>query len=101
MSSRLCIAVYRPYASFHEGRYTISRVLKLSSPSDQYMIGRVRETTDGLSYEMREPDVGSYAHVGYPITDRDIEAIKKGVEWHKAQTKHDVVNLIWVEGITS
>jgi hypothetical protein len=101
MTERLLIAVYRPYSPLHGGRYTITRVLSRIEMHNQYFIGRVKETTYGFAYDMREKAPQNYEHVGYPITDTDIEAIKRGIAWHKAHPDTNASSVVWVEGITS
>jgi hypothetical protein len=103
MTPRLLIAVYRPYSSLHGGKYTITRLLSRIDMYNQYFIGKVKETsiTDmyGLAYEMRTDKPAGYEHASYPLTDRDIHEIKKGIAWHKANSDNDCV--IWVESVTT
>lgn len=100
MNTRSPICVTRPYASSHQGAYTITRLISPERLYDQYFIGKVTPGPHGLAYEMRADRPEGYDAFSGPITDADIAAIKQGIAWHEARPVVEVSNLVWVEGIT-
>lgn len=101
MTTRPPIVVYRPYASSHDGAYSITRLMSSERPHEQYHIGKVTHGPHGLAYEMRADRPEGYEAFSGPMTDADIAAIKQGIAWHEARPVTDVTNLVWVEGITT